>query len=312
MVLAITGAGCGTGSTPPTDLPSPPPSAGSLPPLQGSYRAPEGALLTITGPGTFRGPGGSGTFTVSGVRITLIRDDGKPIDGHRPDADRLVLSVPGTAPVTMFRVGSAAAQTPEALTPPVAAAPHLPSPDPNVPLDRYTTVTDPDVLQEIGVAFSKDPLGEKAVAALLPDPPTTDDAFARRERVQRDGAAIVERLKAHAAQRYCKLTASTVPEDLPRTAADLSRAPRFVRNVSPANGAVLLETYDFERKGFPIRCLGKGSISLKAIPLMDFVAGGSQRRGSSLQAVLTHADVKLLHGAALDGSNVLASISVPL
>jgi hypothetical protein len=169
--------------------------------------------------------------------------------------------------------------------------------------------------------------------------------------VQRDGAAIVERLKAHAAQRYYKLTASTVPEELPRTAADLSRAPRFVWNLSPANGAVLLETYDFERKGFPIRCLGKGTISLKAM-LMDFVAGGSQpsgcllpvadeavarriearraagtgyfhlqadlhwfateRRGSSLQAVLTHADVKLLQGAALDGSNVLASVSVPL
>ncbi len=345
-LLACAGCSPSAPSVPPT-------AASALPPLQGSYRAPTGAILTITGPGTYRSTGGSGAFTVSGDRVDLVREDGKPIRGHRPDADRLVLTAAdgGTATVTFYRAGSAAAQTPEALTRPetAPAQPPAPTPDPTVPLDRYVAITDPDALREIAAAFSQDPFGEKNVAALLPEGPSTDDAFARRERVEREGAPVVERLKGYRANRYYRLSASTVPVDMPRTAADFQRQPRFVW---AASSGVRLEPYDFERKGFPMSCLHTGTVSVYPMPVLDFVAGAPrpkecflpvpdealarrieakraagdgtfavqaelywhavEPKGSVLQANLTHAEIKLLSSPALDGSNVLATFSVPL
>jgi hypothetical protein len=320
--------------------------------LQGSYRAPTGDILTITGPGTFRSTGGVGTFTVSGDRVDLVRDDGKPIQGHRPDADRLVLTTPGsTASMTFYRAGSAAAQTPEALTRPATgtAQPPAPAPDPSVPLERYTAITDPDALREIAAAFSREPFGEKTIAALLPDGSATADAFARRERVEREGAAVIERLKNYRANRYYRITVSNVPVDMPRTAADFHRQPRFVWATS---SGIRLEPYDFDRKGFPMACLHTGTVSVYPMPVLDLVAAsprpkecflpipdeaaarrieakraagdGSfaaqadlywhavEPKGSVLQANLTHVELKLLSSQALDGSNVLATFSIPL
>lgn len=349
-VLLLTLLFVATGCAPSTPS-APPPAQAALPPLTGVYRAPTGDLITIAGPGTFRSTGAGGRFTVSGNRVDLVRDDGKSIQGHRPDADRLVLSLPGVAPMTFYRVGSAAAQTPEALNrpaPTTPAEPPQPAPDPDVPLDRYTAITDQAMLQEIIAAFAKNPLSEQNVAALLPDPPTTEDAFARRERVQRDGAAVIERLKTFGANRYYKLSTSTVEQELPRTAADFARTPRFVWTILP--GGFQLKSYNFERKGFPVACLDQGRLTINAMPYVIFSprqtqknecflpvpdeavarvleaqrAAGSgtfqlqgevhffavERRGHPLAAIITHVNFNVLRGNALDGSNVLASFSV--
>lgn len=350
VLAVLMSAGCSSSTPPPAPSTAAAPAA--LPPLRGSYRAPTGDILTITGPGTFRSTGGTGTFMVSGDRVDLVRDDGQPIRGHRPDADRLVLSSPdGATALTFYRAGSAAAQTPEALTRPAAGTPQpaAPTPDPAVPLERYTAVTDPEMLRELAVAFSQDPFGEKSVAALLPEGPSTADAFARRERVEREGKAVVERLKGYREHRYYRLSATTVPVEMPRTAADFQRAPRFVW--APTSG-VRLKPYDFDRKGFPMACLHAGTVSVYPMPVLDFVASTPRPqecflpvsdeavarrieakraagdgtfparadlywhaigpRGSVLQANLTHVELTLFSSPSLDGANTLATFALPL
>lgn len=353
LLVLLAATGCSSSTSPTPAVPSAPGSASTtaLPPLQGSYRAPTGDIFTVSGPGTFRSTGASGTFTVSGDRVNLVRDDGQSIKATRPDADRLVLYSPdGKRTLTFYRAGSAAAQTPEALTRPSAGPvqPAVPKPDSSVPLDRYVPITDADMLREVTVAFSQDPFGEKAVSTLLPQGPSTDDAFARRERVQREGAPVIERLKRYRENRYYRLTASNVPVDMPRTAADFQRKPRFVWE--PSSG-VRLEPYDFERKGFAMRCLAEGRVSAYPMPVLGFVASTPQSercflpvpdeavarrieakraigalfavqaelywhamelKGPVLQANLTHVELTLLSSERLDGTNVLGTFSVPL
>lgn len=350
-LVLLTATGCSSSTPPPAPSGAASVSTTALPPLQGSYRAPTGEIFTVSGPGTYRSTGGAGTFTVSGDTVALVRDDGQAIKGSRPDADRLVLtSRDDKQTLTFFRAGSAAAQTPEALTRPSAGPvqPAVPKPDSSVPLDRYVPITDADMLREVTVAFSQDPFGEKAVSALLPQGPSTDDAFARRERVQREGAPVIERLKRYRENRYYRLTASNVPVDMPRTAADFQRKPRFVWE--PASG-VRLEPYDFERKGFAMRCLADGRVSAYPMPVLGFVASTPQSercflpvpdeavarrieakraigalfavqaelywhavelKGPVLQANLTHVELTLLSSERLDGTNVLGTFSVPL
>lgn len=350
-LVLLTATGCSSSTPPPAPSGAASASTTELPPLQGSYRAPTGEIFTVSGPGTYRSTGGAGTFTVSGDTVALVRDDGQAIKGSRPDADRLVLySSDGKKTLTFYRAGSAAAQTPEALTKPSAepVQPAVPKPDSNVPLDRYVPITDADMLREVTVAFSQDPFGEKAVASLLPQGPSTGDAFARRERVAREGAPVIERLKRYRENRYYRITASNVPVEMPRTAADFQRKPRFVWE--PSSG-VRLEPYDFERKGFAMRCLAQGRASVYPMPVLSFVVGRPQSercflpvpdeavarrieakrangadfavqaelywhagepKGPVLQANLTHVELTLLSSERLDGSNVLGTFSVPL
>ncbi len=348
LLALFTAPGCSSSTTPAASTAS---AATALPPLQGSYRAPTGDIFSVSGPGTFRSTGASGTFTVLGDRVDLVREDGQPIKATRPDADRLVLYSPdGKKTLTFYRAGSAAAQSPEALARPSAgpAQPDVPKPDPNVPLDRYTPITDAEMLRGVTVAFSQDPFGEKAIAALLPQSPSTDDAFARRERVAREGAPVIERLKRYRENRYYRLSASNVPVDMPRTPADFQRKPRFVWE--PSSG-VRLNPYDFERKGFPMACLAQGRVTVYPMPVLSFVVGTPQSercflpvpdeavarrieakrangadfavqaelywhagepKGPVLQANLTHVELTLLSSERLDGTNVLGTFPVPL
>lgn len=351
LLALLTANGCSSSTPPAAPSASTSASTTSLPPLQGSYRAPTGDIFTVSGPGMFQSTGASGTFTVSGNRVDLVRDDGQPIKATRPDADRLVLYSPdGTKSLTFYRAGSAAAQTPEALTRPSAGPvqPAAPKPDPNVPMDRYVTITDADMLRELTIAFSQDPFGEKAIASLLPEGPSTDDAFARRERVARDGAPVIARLKRYRENRYYRLSVSNVPVDMPRSGADFQRKPRFVWE--PSSG-VRLQPYDFERKGFPMSCLAQGRVSVYPMPVLGFVASTPQSdrcflpvpdeavarrieakraigalfavqaelywhavelKGPVLQANLTHVELTLLSSERLDGTNVLGTFSLPL
>jgi len=237
-----------------------PPVQSTATPLLGAYRAPDGAVVEFLADGRFRTSGATaGRFTVEGNRVVLDFNTGKARTGERLGPDVVRLDAEGMS-VRFYRLGSAAAQTPEATpAPPPPPEPAKPVPDRSVPLTQYTPLAEPDALPWLAAAFSERPLTEDEKLLLLPGGEGVADAFARKDLVDRQLPALDARLEALKKSRYVRFTATTVPSN--GAAADANGAGAIWLVNGASGGRVVLEPYDLERKGFPVPCLNRGGLA---------------------------------------------------
>jgi hypothetical protein len=232
-----------------------------LPALLGVYRSPSGAEIEFEADGRFRSSVGSGgRFTLDGDKITLTLSTGQTRTGERLGPDVLRLDGPSSS-LKFFRVGSAAAQSPEATTTPprrTPAEPPKPLPDPSVPLSQYVPVTSAADLRWLFAA--RQPALTDEDKLVLLGGPAPADAFARRDFIAQRWPAIESRLAAFKTS-YVRL--------------DLSRGRQSTE--APADGAmpllwisplsqtgIELQPYDLDRHQFRFeetRCLGATSVS---------------------------------------------------
>ncbi len=252
MVSVLTG--CGSSSSPPA-----PPAAT---PLLGAYREPVGGVIEFLPDGRYTTSGAvGGRFSVDGNRITLNTNAGKVVIGKRINAD-VVQFDDAKGPFKFYRVGSAAAQTAEATTPPPPApepeAPKLPQPDRSVPLSSYVLLENPDDIALLPAAFAETPLGdEEKLALLYREAPA--DAFARKDWIAQRLPAVNARLTELAKSRYIRVRASTVPAE---NYAHADPGYALVLLPSYGSGRVSLEPYNLDKRSFGIPCLKQLSLML--------------------------------------------------
>jgi hypothetical protein len=241
VVMSILMIGCGQESPPPA----------TEPPLLGTFRAPDGTLIQFTPDGHFAGSAGSGgRFSVDEDVIHLTLGNGQTRTGRRLGEDVIQLDGP-KASLKFFRVGSTAAQTTEATTPPqraTATRPAKPEPDPSVPLDHYVPVT---TRQELALLFASQApsLTDEQKLALIPGPAPAD-AFARRDFLTEHWPAVEAKLAA--------FKPAYVRFDLTRPASATAVDPAALSwTPDLRNGVVSLQPYDLSTRTFNLsQCFG--------------------------------------------------------
>lgn len=229
-------------------------------PLLGAYRAPDGAVVEFMADGRFRTSGATaGRFTVEGNRVALDFHNGKARTGERLGPDVVRLDAEGMS-VKFYRLGSAAAQTPEATqAPPPPPEPSKPAPDRSVPLSEYVPLTGPDALPWLAAAFAERPLTDDEKLMLLPAADSVADAFARKDLANRELPALTARLASLKKSRYVRFTATTAPSN--GAAADGNGAGAVWLVGGTSGGRVALGPFDLDKKGFPVPCLNRGSLA---------------------------------------------------
>jgi len=253
-LAVLTVGGCGKAQEPNGS------SAVDAAPLLGAYRAPDGAVVEFLADGRFRTSGATGgRFTVEGNRVALDFNNGKARTGERLGPDVVRLDAEGMS-VKFYRLGSAAAQTPEATqAPPPPPEPSKPAPDRSVPLSDYVPLTEPDALPWLAAAFSERPLTDDEKLMLVPGTDAVADAFARKNLVDRELPALTARLASLKKSRYVRFTATTAPSN--GAAADGNGAGAVWLVGGTSGGRVVLGPYDLDKKGFPVPCLNRGSLA---------------------------------------------------
>lgn len=252
-LAVFTMGGCGKAAEPAGS------SAAAATPLLGAYRAPDGAVVEFLADGRFRTSGATaGRFTVEGNRVVLDFNTGKARTGERLGPDVVRLDAEGMS-VRFYRLGSAAAQTPEATQTPPPPEPSKPAPDRSVPLTDYAPLAESDALPWLAAAFSDRPPTEDEKLLLLPGGEGVADAFARKDLLDRQLPALDARLEALKQSRYVRLTATTVPSN--GAAADANGAGAVWLVNGASGGRVVLGPYDLDKKGFPVPCLNRGGLA---------------------------------------------------
>ena len=240
-------------------------------PLLGQFREPGGILMDFLPNGIYVATlAPPGHFTVDGTHIHFVRKDGKTFDGERLTADTLTVG-PASPTLTLYRVGSAAAQTTAARTPPPVVAPapavaalpvipvpldpvvpELPQPDRSLPFNRYTALPDSPSdcqLDYMAAAFASRPWTKEEKYARF-SPTHETDAFKLREAMPLALTPIEARIQGFAQQHYYTVSLETGP--VIRTHPPHTYPLRWQIFSREDANYLVFKPYDFERKGFPL------------------------------------------------------------